>query len=94
MLLDRIELEQRSPTSTDPPPLEVFHAFDKLEAGEHLFTPAELRQMRRELRRYLERTGGSSPDRETARRVVEAITDVLAVPVSPGINPDGPSPPR
>lgn len=94
VLLDRIELEQRSPATVDPPPLEVFQAFDKLEAGEHLFTPTELRRMRSELRRYLERTNGTGPDRVTARRVIDRITDTLAVPLSPGLSPDRRPPPR
>lgn len=88
VLLERIELEQRSPSTTDPPPLEVFHAFEKLEAGEHLFTPSELRRMRRELRRYLERTGGAGADRQAAQQVIDHITDTLAAPVTPGLNPD------
>lgn len=94
VLLDRIDLEQQSPSTADPPPLAVYHAFEKLEAGEHLFTPSELRRMRGELRRFLEQTEGASPDRAAARQVIDHITDTLAVPMSPGLTPDWRSPPR
>lgn len=94
VLLNRIELEERSPSTADPPPLEVFQAFDKLEAGEHLFTPTELRRMRTELRQYIKRTDGPGQDRQAARRVIDRITDTLALPLSPGLNPDRRPPPR
>ncbi|WP_440771373.1 DUF7853 family protein [Natronorubrum sp. DTA28] len=44
VLLDRIERELAAadPTTIDPPPVEVFQAFEALDAGQTRFTMAQL----------------------------------------------------
>lgn len=77
ILLDRIELERRSPATVEPPPLPVFTAFEKIESGDSWFMPDELRSMRAELRWYLRRNVHGPPDRATVERLIDLITDVL-----------------
>lgn len=54
VLLDRIEAEPTAPepSTIDPPPVEVFQAFETLDAGETAFTLAELNGMQTVLAEY------------------------------------------
>ena len=73
MLLDRIELELHVPEGTEPPAVELFRAFEKVEAGTYRFTEDERECVEDELRRYADT--GESPDRDApvAERVVERL---------------------
>lgn len=96
VLLDRLESERRSPTTVEPPPIEVFDAFEKIEAGESDFTAREVRFVRAELRRYVAGPAGPPPDRAVAERVIDRITTALARRGSsqPSLSPDGRTFPR
>ena len=54
VLLDRIEQETTAeePADVDPPPVEVFQAFETLDAGETSFTIAQLKAMQTVLAEY------------------------------------------
>lgn len=67
VLLDRIERESTAehPTRVDPPPVEVFQAFETLDAGETSFTIAQLEAIQTILTEYLCST--SLEDRERSR---------------------------
>ena len=54
VLLDRIEQESTAadPSEVDPPPVEVFQAFETLDAGETTFTIAQLTAMQTVLAEY------------------------------------------
>lgn len=54
VLLDRIEQEAgtEDPARVDPPPVEVFQAFETLDAGDTTFTVAQLEAIQAELASY------------------------------------------
>lgn len=54
VLLDRIEQRttEESPTSSEPPPVEVFRAFETLDAGGTSFTLAQLEAIQAVLAEY------------------------------------------
>lgn len=54
VLLDRIEQETtvEEPADVNPPPVEVFQAFETLDAGETSFTIAQLKAMQTVLAEY------------------------------------------
>ncbi|MFC4988923.1 hypothetical protein [Saliphagus infecundisoli] len=72
LMLDRMELEARSP-ETDPPSMDVYRIFDKLEAGTHWFTRQECRRLRDELDRYVDARDTPDRDRPTARRLLDRL---------------------
>lgn len=70
LMLDRMELEIPS-TEADPPSVDIYRVFDKLEAGTHWFTSRECRLLREELGRYAEARDTPDRDRPTARRLLD-----------------------
>lgn len=54
VLLDRIEREATAvePTTVDPPPVEIFQAFETLDAGDTTFTIPQLDAMQTLLAEY------------------------------------------
>lgn len=75
VMLDRIELEAKAPGDTDPPPLEVFRVFEKLEADHPRLTSSERRCLCRELRRYVEGVNTPERDESVARSLLEALEE-------------------
>lgn len=78
LLLDRIDREVTAaePTTIDPPPLAVFQAFERLDAGETCFTIAQLEAIQTVLAEYHHTTTRGS---ESARleRLRHRITEIL-----------------
>ena len=73
VLLDRIELEAKAPGETEPPPLEAFRLFEKLEAGELRFSSRERRCLCRELRRYVDAVTVPERDESVVRSLLETF---------------------
>ena len=72
LMLDRMELEARS-TEPDPPSVDIYRIFDKLEGDTHWFTSRECRLLREKLGRYAEARDTPDRDRPTARRLLERL---------------------
>ena len=70
VLLDRIDLESTSgePSRTDPPPLEVFRAFERLDVGRTTFTRSQLAAIEPILARY-----HHAPEWEADRAQLEGL---------------------
>ena len=70
VLLDRIDQEATSgePSRTDPPPLEVFRAFERLDAGRTNFTRSELAAIEPIVARY-----HHAPEWEADRAQLEGL---------------------
>lgn len=62
VMLDRIELETEASTDTDPPPLSVYHIFEKVDSGIFQFSQRERQCLENELSQYAE--AGDTPDRD------------------------------
>ncbi|MDQ2052793.1 hypothetical protein RBH26_20340 [Natronolimnohabitans sp. A-GB9] len=79
VLLHRIDAEHRATdeTTVDPPPLEVYTAFDTLENGETHFTVAELEAIRDVISQYHHRTDWWEIERDRLEQVLETITQTL-----------------
>ena len=75
VMLDRIELEAKAPGDTEPPPMEVFEVFEKLEAGEPQFTSSERQYLCRELRRYADAVNTPERDEPVARSLLETLEE-------------------
>ena len=73
VMLDRIEMELYVPDETDPPAIEVFKVFEKVEAGTYRFSEAERRCIAEELRRYAD--ARDTPESDVP--VVEGVFDRL-----------------
>lgn len=73
VMLDRIEMELCVPKDAEPPAIEVFHVFEKLEAGTYQFSEAERQCIREELRRYA--NARDTPERDVS--VIERVVDRL-----------------
>ena len=76
VLLDRMELEARAPVDAEPPPIEVFRIFEKIEAGVEQFSPKELQHLAEELSRYTERSEAPSQDRSTTQRLCSYLQEL------------------
>lgn len=76
VMLDRMELEAQAPAETDPPPLDVYRIFEKLEGGIHWFSQRECQCLRNELSQYAEEK--STPDRD--KPITEQILNQLQQP--------------
>lgn len=87
VMLDRMELEAQAPTDTDPPPLEVYRVFEKLETSIHWFSQREGKCLRTELSQYDEAI--DTPDHD--KPITEQILNQLRQPDSP-INAVEPTP--
>lgn len=73
VILDRIELERRTPEDSEPPSLAVYRVFEKLEAGVHRFSPRERECLQDELQQYVDANETPERDRAVTRRVLEQI---------------------
>ena len=75
VLLDRIDQESTAgePSRTDPPPLEVFHAFERLDAGRSTFTRSQLAAIEPVVARY-----HHSPEWEEDRARLEEILHLIS----------------
>lgn len=74
VMVDRMELEARSPEA-DPPSVDVYRIFDKLEAGTHWFTRRECRRLRDELEGYVGARDTPERDRPTARAILDRLRE-------------------
>lgn len=78
VLLDRIELETTTaePSHVDPPPVEVFRAFETLDAGATSFTLAQLEAIRPILAEYHHALAWER-DRPQLEHLLHRVTDTL-----------------
>lgn len=75
VLLDRIEWEATAPSArTDPPPIEVFRAFETLDGGETRFTIAQLEAIQTVLTESHHSTTRWELDRAQIERLLHRIT--------------------
>lgn len=73
VMLDRMELEARSPAETDPPPVAVYRVFEKLETGTHRFSRCERRCLRAELCQHAEAMDTPERDRPLATQILDKL---------------------
>jgi hypothetical protein len=79
VLLDRIERETTAEqTNADSPPVEVFRAFERLDAGETSFTVAELEAIQAVLAEYHHATTWWELERARLERLLHRVTDLVA----------------
>ena len=72
VVLDRIEAETTS-ADREPPSIDVYRVFDKLEAGTERFTRSELKAMRVELESSRETDGPTDRDEARLAALVERL---------------------
>ena len=79
VLLDRIEQERKAtePTGVEPPPVEVFQAFETLDAGETRFTIAQLDAIQTVLATYQHSTTWWEHERARIKQLLQHVTDLL-----------------
>lgn len=79
VLLDRIEQEPaaHNPTGVDPPSIEVYRAFEALDAGETGFTIAQLEGMRSVLAEYHHSTTWWELERQRIELLLHEITEII-----------------
>ena len=75
VMLDRIELEAKAPGETEPPPIEVFQVFEKLEADELRLTSSERQCLCSELRRYVDGVNTPERDESVARSLLDSLAE-------------------
>jgi hypothetical protein len=82
VLLDRIEQEATAaePTGVEPPPVEVFQAFETLDAGETSFTIAQLDAIQTVLAEYHRSTTWWELERARIEQLLHHVTDLLDQP--------------
>jgi hypothetical protein len=81
VLLHRIDRETtaESPTVVDPPPLEIFHAFETLDAGRTTFSISQLEAMQEVLAEYHHSTTWWESERSQLERLLYFIATNLDV---------------
>jgi hypothetical protein len=79
VLLDRIEQEaaEASPSSVEAPPIEVFRAFETLDAGETSFTIAQLEAIQTVLMEYHHATSWWELERAGIEHLLQQVTNRL-----------------
>lgn len=79
VLLDRIEQESTAaePSSIDPPPVEVYQAFEALDAGETTFTISQLEAMQTILAEYHHATTWWETERAQLERLLHRVADLV-----------------
>ena len=77
VVLDRIEAEATM-ADREPPSIDVFRVFEKLESGTEQFTCTELRAMRSELDSYRSSERPSDRDDDHLVAIVERLDQQLA----------------
>lgn len=77
VLLDRIDQEviADEPTEVQPPPVEVYQAFETLDAGETSFTIAQLEAIREILAQYHHSTSWWESDRSRLEGLLHRISN-------------------
>lgn len=76
VLLHRIERTETT-SETEPPPPEVFQAFEVLDAGDTRFTTAQLEAMQDVLAAYQRRTDWWETERARVERLLCRVTTPL-----------------
>lgn len=79
VLQQRIDCEHRH-SSKEPPPIEVFSAFDKIDSGRTMFTTTELCHVHTQLVHRLEAGNVPESDRRAIKAILEQLTNVLGGP--------------
>ena len=84
VLLDRIEQESTSgePSRTDPPPIEVFRAFDRVDAGRTTFTRSQVAAIEPVVAGYHHAPEWEA-DRARLEEILHQITDRASNPHAP-----------
>ncbi|WP_227378972.1 DUF7853 family protein [Haladaptatus halobius] len=79
VLLHRIEQERTAEeTSTvEPPPLEIFHAFERLDAGNTQFTIAQFKAIQEVLAEYHHATTWWEVERARIERLLHRVATIL-----------------
>jgi hypothetical protein len=79
VLLDRIEQEatEEAALSVEAPPIEVFQAFERLDAGETSFTIAQLEAIQTVLMEYHHATTWWELERAEIERLLHRVTRCL-----------------
>jgi len=79
VLLDRIEQEaaEASPASVEAPSIEVFQAFERLDAGEPSFTIAQLEAIQTVLMEYHHASTWWELERAQIERLLHRVTRCL-----------------
>ena len=79
VLLDRIEqgTTEASPTSVEAPPIDVFQAFERLDAGETSFTIAQLEAIQTVLMEYHHASTWWELERAGIERLLHRVTRCL-----------------
>jgi hypothetical protein len=79
VLLDRIEQEatEASPTSVEVPPVEVFQAFERIDAGNTSFTVAQLEAIQTVLMEYHHASTWWELERAGIERLLHRVTRCL-----------------
>ncbi|MFC4551565.1 MULTISPECIES: hypothetical protein [Halorussus] len=79
VLLHRIERERtaENPTGIDPPPLEVYRAFETLDAGESRFTAGQLEAVQDVLGTYQRSTDWWELERSTLEQLLHRVATAL-----------------
>ena len=79
VLLDRIEQEATAaePTTVDPPPIEVFQAFETLDAGETSFTIGQLAVMQTILAKYHHSTTWWKIERSQLEQLLHRVAECI-----------------
>jgi len=79
VLLDRIEQKaaERGPVNVEAPPIEVFRAFERLDAGETTFTIAQLDAIQTVLMEYHHATTWWELERAQIEQLLHRVTNCL-----------------
>ena len=79
VLLDRIEREaaEATPASVEAPPIEVFQAFERLDAGETSFTIAQVEAIQTVLMEYHHATTWWELERAQIEQLLRQVTTRL-----------------
>ena len=79
VLLDRIEQEvvAEEPGGIDPPPIEIFQAFEALDAGETSFTLAQLKAMQTVLSEYHHSPTWWELERSQIEQLLHRVTEPI-----------------
>ena len=74
VLLDRIDQESTVTPDAEPPPLEVFQAFEMLESGKTRFTLPQLKAIRKVLAEYHHSPTWWEVERPQLERLLHRVT--------------------
>jgi len=79
VLLDRIEREPRAaePTAIEPPPVEIFQAFETLDAGDTRLTVRQLDAIQNLLAEYHHAPAWGEVERARIERLLDRVTTLL-----------------